>query len=460
MSKEKFLRELEKKLAILSEEERKDIINEHRDIIEEKMKHGKTEEEAVSELGSVESLAKEILNAYKINPDYNRSETKEKTKQIVDDCEDLIKKGARKLSDVTEEVMDSFKASGKDFNLENVFEIVIKVFLVLLLLAVLRIPFAIVGSIGSNIFDGSFPFFGNWVFQAIWHLIIGVVYIAVCFLIVLSFANQYTRGNNTTKGKKPTSKKQETVNEKKENKTAGVKVERSRNQQPRKDNVSEIILLLVKIFVVFVILLPLWAAIFGLIAAISVMIWLLIKGVAIYGVLILLIGVMGMFTWIADLIYNALFKNRTPHVWTITLPFIMIIIGGIMSIDYFSNFTYIDKLPNEYELATEVYVETITEKTRVQADEKTFIIDPELNDNQVKIEAEYYDKYMTIRKNTYSTNVNNIVFYGDGKSHSIFSGDTKLFIDQLKLQKWYPYHELGQIHVTIYTNENTRDLVS
>ena len=41
MTKDKFLRELEKKLSILSEEERKDTINEYRDIIEEKVKHGK-----------------------------------------------------------------------------------------------------------------------------------------------------------------------------------------------------------------------------------------------------------------------------------------------------------------------------------------------------------------------------------------------------------------------------------
>ena len=70
MNKEKFIKELTKKLNILSEEEKNDIILEYEDIIEEKIKHGKTEEEAVKEFGDIDKLTKEILEAYKINPDY------------------------------------------------------------------------------------------------------------------------------------------------------------------------------------------------------------------------------------------------------------------------------------------------------------------------------------------------------------------------------------------------------
>ena len=39
MTKNKFLKELDKSLYVLAEVERKDIINEYRDIIEEKVKH-------------------------------------------------------------------------------------------------------------------------------------------------------------------------------------------------------------------------------------------------------------------------------------------------------------------------------------------------------------------------------------------------------------------------------------
>ena len=73
MTKQEFLKKLEKKLEILSIEEREDTINEYRDIIDEKMKHGKTEEEAVKEAGDVDELAKEIIEAYKINTDYKKN---------------------------------------------------------------------------------------------------------------------------------------------------------------------------------------------------------------------------------------------------------------------------------------------------------------------------------------------------------------------------------------------------
>ncbi|MBS7021215.1 MAG: DUF1700 domain-containing protein, partial [Firmicutes bacterium] len=73
MTKKKFLSELEKKLNVLNESEIKDIINEYSDIIDEKVKHGKTEKEAIEDFGKIEDLAKEILSAYKINPDYKET---------------------------------------------------------------------------------------------------------------------------------------------------------------------------------------------------------------------------------------------------------------------------------------------------------------------------------------------------------------------------------------------------
>jgi len=89
------------------EEERNDILNEYKDTIEEKVKHGSSEEEAVADFGSVEELSREILKAYKINPDYSKS--KDKVKDFVEDGETLIKKGAEKLSEWTQDIVDDFK---------------------------------------------------------------------------------------------------------------------------------------------------------------------------------------------------------------------------------------------------------------------------------------------------------------------------------------------------------------
>ena len=76
MNQDKFFKELEKRLDILSEEERNDIINEYKDTLHEKIKHGETEEKAIEDFGSMDELVKEILSAYKINPKYASEDDK------------------------------------------------------------------------------------------------------------------------------------------------------------------------------------------------------------------------------------------------------------------------------------------------------------------------------------------------------------------------------------------------
>ena len=73
MTKKEFLKILEKRLAILNEDERKDIINEYRDTISEKVKNGQTEEAAIKDFGDIDELVKELLSAYKLDPDYENN---------------------------------------------------------------------------------------------------------------------------------------------------------------------------------------------------------------------------------------------------------------------------------------------------------------------------------------------------------------------------------------------------
>ena len=70
MNKSSFISKLKKNLKILDENEVKDIVDEYSEIIDEKIKNGKTEEEAIKDFGDVNELCKEILKAYKINPKY------------------------------------------------------------------------------------------------------------------------------------------------------------------------------------------------------------------------------------------------------------------------------------------------------------------------------------------------------------------------------------------------------
>lgn len=69
MKKDEFLNLLDKKLQVINERERRDIIDEYRTHIEMKMKEGKTEEEAIEDFGDIDELVDDILDAYKINTD-------------------------------------------------------------------------------------------------------------------------------------------------------------------------------------------------------------------------------------------------------------------------------------------------------------------------------------------------------------------------------------------------------
>ena len=70
MNKSSFISKLKKNLKILDENEVKDIVDEYSETIDEKIKNGKTEEEAIKDFGDVNELCKEILKAYKINPKF------------------------------------------------------------------------------------------------------------------------------------------------------------------------------------------------------------------------------------------------------------------------------------------------------------------------------------------------------------------------------------------------------
>ena len=126
MNKKEFLNKLEKALTILNEKERKDIIDEYKDTIEEKVKHGQTEEEAVEDFGNIDELVSGILDAYKIDPDYNHKEGN--LSKFTEEGEKLIKKGANKLADMTREFADNIKDNDAEMNLNLAFEIIIKIF--------------------------------------------------------------------------------------------------------------------------------------------------------------------------------------------------------------------------------------------------------------------------------------------------------------------------------------------
>lgn len=220
MTKTKFLKELDKSLYVLAEEERRDIIEEYRDIIEEKVKHGKSEKEAVEEFGSVEELSREILSAYKVNPDYGKKEDEftESAKKLGNDFDSFVKKGAKRATEFTKEVVEEIKDKNEDITIEFVFEILFKAIASLIIMFIASLPFMLIREMGSALLNLMiYPV--NRILIFIWTLFIGILFIGACVLIFIAMFKGYFRkrdGKTSEKVKKNKveKEKQEDSNEK------------------------------------------------------------------------------------------------------------------------------------------------------------------------------------------------------------------------------------------------------
>lgn len=81
MDKKTFIKELERSLSVLQEDELRDIVGEYEQHIDMKVQSGLTEEEAIADFGSLSQLSAEILEAYHVRADYAAAE-KEKGKRF------------------------------------------------------------------------------------------------------------------------------------------------------------------------------------------------------------------------------------------------------------------------------------------------------------------------------------------------------------------------------------------
>lgn len=129
MTKDEFLRLLDRKLDVINERERRDIIDEYRTHIEMKMKEGKSEEEAIEDFGNIDELVDDILDAYKINTDCVNRSFDTKLNRFMDDLFNGFQR---------------FLGSFTSLQMDDVVRLVFEILVILILLAVLHIPFRMI----------------------------------------------------------------------------------------------------------------------------------------------------------------------------------------------------------------------------------------------------------------------------------------------------------------------------
>lgn len=445
MTKKKFLKLLEEKLKILNEKELKDIIDEYSNIIDEKVSAGKTEEEAVSDFDDVDTLVNEILDAYKINPNYEK-EAQSDTKKIMNDIEESLSKTAKDLSNGTKKLYTNFKNKNGEFNIDMLFEIIIKVILLLFGLILLRVPFEIISSLGESLFD-VFMYPVDKILGVTWNVIVGLVYFACVILIIISVFKKYFKiedvENVDVKENIEDSKKKEKLKVKKVNK----EVKKEKNST---------FTIIVRILLTFIFLFPIWCINFSIVIAIAAIIYLLIKGVELWGILVLLIGLSLLFGFIADIVNKLIYQKERLYFFPLIISAIFITIGGLMTVETGLTYNFSDKLDGSNFSKETIYRENITENTIIDTKKylKSIVIDDSLEDGEVVIKINYYDIYR-IDKNSFSGKIDLSFDYTKNKKNVY-----DLIIKDLKDKNVYNYEDLDEINITIYVNTLTRNLIS
>ncbi len=457
MDKKTFLSELEKRLSILVDSEKKDIINEYKDIIDEKVKHGETEEAAIASLGSIDELAKEILKAYKINPEYKS--TKESVRNVVNDCSNFIERGARWLSDNTQKTIDDIKKKDKNFTLESAFELILKFILVLFLLLLMRIPFAIIRGILEGIVGmGISPF--DIVTSGIIRVVMWVLYIVACAIVVVFFFKKYFNTDEFISNTNKSTNKEDSSNENDDNIAPETKEKKSSRRTREVKKNDSALKWVFKIFVFFAILLPLFFVNLGLVTALVVIIYLMAKGLIIYQALLIILGLLIIFSSVTGNI-RRLLNERHVYVFPFFVGFIFVMVGGLLSIDLATKLEYYNYLPQNNLVTTVKKTEVTLDKPLEIDDDYNYqiVTDNNMASDKAIIEVTYYKQ--VVRINTNILNVHNkYILDVDINSVNSLSVINNIVIENLKHNKLYNYSEFYIPTIKIYTNSENANKIS
>lgn len=458
MTKKKFLSELEKKLSVLDDSEIQDIINEYRDIIDEKVKHGKTEKEAIEDFGSLDDLVKEILSAYKINPNYkdvHKDEFEASAKKLGEDFDDFIKKGAEKASKVTKKVMDQVRENEQEFTIEFIFELLFKAIAALLLCVVATIPMTIIKELVESLLRMFVSPLSN-ILIFLFEFVLGILFLILCGFIFVAMFKQYVTPNKKKEEKKEIEKK-ENMKEKETKKNEKV-VKRSEH-----DALGTLIITIMKVAVIFFILLPIWMMEFGIGICLVFLLAAMIKGIFFVGPLFLCAGGICLLSEISSIIYRMIFTEKKPHFYGILIGLIFLVIGTFLTIDLVMNFDYIKEAPSGYDKKN--YTETLEIDANTVVDYDYHMkyqtkIDNTMADHQIKVEVIYYEDIYQVPMVIKENEDHEITVALEDNKRTNFKFHYQMLIDDLRKNQLHDYRQLEDYDVIITANENTLNLIS
>lgn len=468
MNKEEFLKTLRKRLSVLEDSEIEDIISEYAGYIEEKVNVGMSEKEAVKELGDIDEIVKDLLAAYKVKEPTNEN-------------------GLNNCINKVSNSIDNFMSSLDDKSAKDIIRILIEVIIILLVICLLKIPFAMIRDLGSDIFFELSNPIGN-IFAGIWRFIIELCYIIVSVIFFFKmFEKRYFKGVSTKivdevneeyqkeksnkenkdedNSKKSSKEVKESTNSeiKETKKTTKTKKEKYYNESRKTnrvievkehtfvDTLTDICILVLKIFALFFCIGAIFYLI-GMSVALGIMIYLVVKGVTYFGVLILLIALFMGGAFVLELLINFLFnkKIKAYRVFSELISCIVVLaIGLTMSAIEISNTEIIYDNSN-------VNTKTVTKELAITSNKMPiYYYDNIIIDNNIKDKIVIEYEYPNINEIKLDINLENC---GSGyclnSDINYFRWNKKILnylVEHLKDKKIYTYD--FQITKNIYVNE-------
>lgn len=187
MNKLAFLSALRSKLGILNADEINDIIDEYSGYIESKMAEGKSEEEAVNDFGSVEDLASEILDAYKINREYAKEKqdsphSKAESRQTAID--DFMSNLGDILNQTIEYASRFFRNIFQDYSVESLAQLLVIFLVAMIIIAFMKIPFFIIEAIGRAFIHFILPYGAANIIVLFWGILVNIIYFLIAILVI------------------------------------------------------------------------------------------------------------------------------------------------------------------------------------------------------------------------------------------------------------------------------------
>ena len=441
MKKQEFLNKLRKKLNVLEDKEIEDIISEYAGYIEEKVNRGLTEEEAVKELGDINEIANDLLQAYKVKPKESN----------------YLNRFINKVSQMFDYFLNELSnKSGKD-----ILKLIVEICLIIFLIMIFRIPFLLVKDLGWNIFEGLASPISN-IFYGIWSFIVEASYFVLAIILFIKIIEKrYFQGFsekivNEIEDEQPKKKKVKT-SKKEEIKEEPVMVK----EVPQKrtsiiDMITNICILFLK-FIVIMCLFGVICYLIGMTFALGIGIYLLIKGVTYFGLLILLIALFQSGILLLELGINFVLNKRMKRGHILAEIITIVILTGVglslgtieianTEIIYDSSYTETKKVTKEIEVSENLALygnyDIIIDNTL----ENKIIIEyiyPDINNIEVSISLNYYDNgyYLDERVNNLSWNkemLNQLI--EDLK-------DKKIYVNNFDIKK------------NVYMSEETKELL-